>query len=125
MFTEGYVVGASISKDIVQSLCFRNILCGLADDDDELDFIVRKMFFGRLGNLRNDHGCQWTDKRSKGFVEQDWEPIDMFFFQLVCPSGKKMSPYAGLESFASACKCVRSFGKESCTERNSRTNSMI
>lgn len=80
MFTEGYVVGASISKDIVQSLCFRNILCGLADDDDELDFIVRKMFFGRLGNLRNDHGCQWTDKRSEGFVEQDWEPIDMIIF---------------------------------------------
>lgn len=89
MFAEGYVVGASISKDIVQSLCFRNILCGLADDDDEFDFIVRKMFFGRLGNLGNDHGCQWTDKRSEGFVEQNWEPIDMVFFQLVCPNGKK------------------------------------
>lgn len=66
-----YVVRASVSEDIVKSICFRDVLGNLADDDGELHLVVGEVLFNRLCNLGNKNRCVGTDNRCQGLVKQD------------------------------------------------------
>ncbi len=65
--TLGHVVRDAVARDIVQRVGFRNIFCGLADDDAEFDFPVG--LFGAAWNddivVRSDDGrrCLHEDDR--------------------------------------------------------------
>lgn len=69
MFTN--IVSSSVGKDVIERICLRNVFRRLADDDGELDFVVRKMLLNGLDMLRDSDRDLWANEGRDGLVEQD------------------------------------------------------
>ncbi len=57
-----YIVCAGISKNVIQRVLFRDVLCSLSNDDGELDLIVWYVLLHRLGYARNNDVCARADE---------------------------------------------------------------
>lgn len=72
-YDPSHVVGSSVSQDIIQRVSLWDILGCFADNNGELNFVIWKVFFWWLGNLRDDHRSKGTNKRCYRFVEKNWK----------------------------------------------------
>lgn len=69
---EAHVVCPGVAKNVVQSVGLGYILGSLADDDGELDLIVRKVLLWGLSDLRNEDRCIRANDGSVRLVKEDW-----------------------------------------------------